>query len=347
MIIIRPINASDYDSLHQIAIESGHGFTSLPVSESLLKNKISRSEKSFESEVTKPGDQGYLFVMEDTETGEVVGTSGIEAAVGLDNPFYHYHLGKVVHSSSELKVHNSIDTLTLCNDLSGVTEICTLFLKEKARVNSNGRFLSRFRFLFIAEHVKRFSDQIIAEMRGVSNENGNSPFWQWLEENFFSIDFPTADYLTGIGNKVFIAELMPKYPIYVSLLSKAAQDAINNVHKNTAPALRLLESEGFTLSNYVDIFDGGPTISAQTRHIKTFSQSLRLQVKYSNKKEAEDEANSSMQQRHIICNSMTVDFRAIQIHATICDNERYVIIPESSAKHLLVEEDDWVRVIAN
>ncbi|MDQ7049279.1 MAG: arginine N-succinyltransferase [Enterobacterales bacterium] len=48
-------------------------------------------------------------------------------------------------------------------------------------------------------------------------------FWAWLEENFFSIDFPTADYLTGTGNKVFIAELMPKHPIYVSLLSNEAQ----------------------------------------------------------------------------------------------------------------------------
>ena len=68
----------------------------------------------------------------------------------------------------------------------------------------------------MAEFRERFADRVIAEMRGVSDEKGNSPFWQWLEEHFFSVDFPTADYLTGIGQKVFIAELMPKYPIYVS-----------------------------------------------------------------------------------------------------------------------------------
>jgi len=347
MIIVRPIQASDYDALYQIAVDSGHGFTSLPVNEDLLRNKINHSEDSFKTSPQQPGDQGYLFVMEDTESGEIVGTSGIEAAVGLDSPFYHYHLGKVVHSSSELKVHNSVETLTLCNDYTGVSEICTLFLKEKARVNSNGRFLSRFRFLFIAEHEQRFSDTIIAEMRGVSNTKGKSPFWQWLEEHFFSIDFPTADYLTGTGNKVFIAELMPKYPIYVSLLSKQAQEVINKVHQATEPALRLLESEGFCRSGYVDIFDAGPTISAQKQHIKTINQSRQLKVRISDEKTNTDNDSSSMQQKYIICNSKIEEFRALQASLTICDNDRYAIIPQTLAKHLLVNEGDTLRVIAN
>ena len=65
------------------------------VNEEILKKRIHRSEESFNFDVTEPGGQGYLFVMEDTQTGQVVGTTGIEAAVGIDNPFYHYHLGKV------------------------------------------------------------------------------------------------------------------------------------------------------------------------------------------------------------------------------------------------------------
>lgn len=230
MIIVRPIKKSDLAALHQIAIDSGHGFTSLPVNEELLQQRINHAEVSFAKEVTKAGNEGYLFVMEDTETGKVVGTSGVEAAVGLDDAFYHYHLGKVVHSSRELNIYNTVETLSLCNDYTGASEICTLFLSDSHRKNNNGRFLSRFRFLFIAEHKERFSDTIIAEMRGVSDDDGSSPFWNWLEEHFFSMDFPTADYLTGIGKKVFIAELMPKYPIYVNLLSKEAQEVIDKVH---------------------------------------------------------------------------------------------------------------------
>ena len=37
MMIIRPIEQSDYPSLFSIAEESGHGFTSLPVDEGLLR----------------------------------------------------------------------------------------------------------------------------------------------------------------------------------------------------------------------------------------------------------------------------------------------------------------------
>jgi arginine N-succinyltransferase len=338
MIIIRPIQASDYSGLHQIAIESGHGFTSLPVNEDLLKKRIIHSENSFAAKVEQPGDEGYLFVMEDTETGEVVGTSGIEAAVGLTDAFYHYHLGKVVHNSRELNIYNTVETLSLCNDYTGVTEICTLFLKEGFRQNNNGRFLSRFRFLFIAEHMERFADTVIAEMRGVSDENGRSPFWAWLEEHFFSIDFPTADYLTGIGKKVFIAELMPKYPIYVNLLSKDAQAVINKVHKNTVPAIRLLEAEGFRRAGYVDIFDAGPTVEARTDSIRAIRHSQRCQVKI---------GTASAEEKYIICNGKIAEFRATQSNALVNKEANEVILTQEVADALMVSTGDWVRLITN
>ncbi|MFT5756350.1 MAG: arginine N-succinyltransferase [Alteromonadaceae bacterium] len=338
MIIVRPIQKSDYDSLHRIAIESGHGFTSLPVNEALLKKRIHHAEESFNKTVTQPGNESYLFVMEDTETGDVVGTSGIEAAVGLDDAFYHYHLGKVVHSSRELNIYNTVETLSLCNDYTGATEICTLFLSESHRKNRNGRFLSRMRFLFLAEHVQRFSETVIAEMRGVSDDSGRSPFWDWLEEHFFSMDFPTADYLTGIGKKVFIAELMPKHPIYVNLLSTAAQQVINKVHKDTVPALRLLEAEGFSRRGYVDIFDGGPTVEAQKNAIKTVNQSKRCQVII---------GDVTTTEKYIICNTLISDFRAVQAPLLLRETANQVVITESIAQALAVSEGDWVRLIAN
>jgi arginine N-succinyltransferase len=338
MIIIRPIQASDYDALHRIAIESGHGFTSLPVNEDLLSKRIAHSETSFSKAVTKPGDEGYLFVMEDTETGTVVGTSGIEAAVGLEDAFYHYHLGKVVHNSRELGIYNTVETLSLCNDYTGATEICTLFLSETHRKNNNGRFLSRFRFMFIAEHDARFADTVIAEMRGVSDEKGESPFWQWLEEHFFSMDFPTADYLTGIGKKVFIAELMPKYPIYVNLLSKEAQKVINKVHDKTVPALRLLEAEGFARKGYVDIFDGGPTVEANRDSIRTIVDSQKHQVIIGDV----DEQNN-----FIVCNTKVKEFRATQTNISVRETANQVVISQAVAEALLVSEGDWVRIVAN
>jgi len=343
MIIIRPIQESDYDSLHRMAVESGHGFTSLPVNEKLLKKRISHAEVSFHKSVTTPGNEGYLFVMEDTSTGEVVGTTGIEAAVGLEDAFYHYHLGKVVHNSRELNIYNTVKTLSLCNDYTGATEICTLFLSESHRKNGNGRFLSRCRFLYIAEHAERFTDTVIAEMRGISDKNGRSPFWQWLEEHFFSMDFPTVDYLTGIGKKVFIAELMPKHPIYVSLLSKEAQQVINKVHDKTVPALKLLEAEGFARRGYVDIFDGGPTVEVERSSIKTVRESNKYQVIIGDV----NSANSSAPNKYLICNTQVAAFRATQAPLLLRQTANQVVISPAVAKALHVSTDDWVRVVAS
>jgi len=338
MIIVRPIKKDDLKSLYQIAVDSGHGFTSLPVNEQLLQQRINKAEESFAKDVSQPGNEGYLFVMEDTETGAVVGTSGIEAAVGLDDAFYHYHLGKVVHSSRELNIYNTVETLSLCNDYTGASEICTLFLSDSHRKNNNGRFLSRFRFLFIAEHQERFSDTIIAEMRGISDDDGSSPFWNWLEEHFFSMDFPTADYLTGIGKKVFIAELMPKYPIYVNLLSKEAQYVIDKVHPKTVPALRLLEAEGFARRGYVDIFDGGPTVESHVSNIRTVNHSKRCQVIIGEVQSTDN---------YIICNSEVGNFRATQAPLSLRETANQVVISQEVASALMVNEGDWVRLVAN
>lgn len=336
MKFIRPIEQRDYPALHDIAVESGIGFTSLPVNEGLLRSKIDKAEAAFVSQVDEPGNQSYLFVMEDSETGEVVGTSGVEATVGLDDAFYHYHCGQVVHASRELNIHNTVDILTLCNDYTGVSEICTLFLKEDARQGCNGRLLSKFRFLFMMEHKQRFSETVIAEMRGVSNEKGESPFWQWLDEHFFSMDFPTADYLTGIGDKVFIAELMPKYPIYVSLLSPEAQAVIGQVHDKTRPALKLLEQEGFSCRGYVDIFDAGPTVEANLQHIRTAAVSRRMAVKI-------DDQRASQADLYYVINTKIQDFRAIATQLSLDEDKQLAVISASAADILGVKEGDFIR----
>ena len=332
MMVIRPIRHSDFDSLHQCAVESGIGFTSLPVNDELLAKKIARSTQSFSKQVSKPGPESYLFAMVDTANDIMMGTCGIEAAVGMEDAFYHYHQGKVVHASRELNIYNTIDTLTCCNDYTGVSEICTLFLREQARQGNNGRFLSKVRFLFMAEHTERFSETVIAEMRGVSDENGSSPFWQWLEEHFFSMDFPTADYLTGIGQKGFIAELMPKYPIYVSLLSKEAQAVIGQVHEKTKPALKLLRNEGFSCRGYVDIFDAGPTVEAELHHIRTAQQSRKLPVRI---------GKPTATHQQIIINTHIADFRAVVETADVFNDT--ILISAEAASALHVTNGELVR----
>jgi len=130
----------------------------------------------------------------------------------------------------------------------------------------------------MAQFPGRFAARVVAEMRGVSDEHGRSPFWEGLGRHFFSIDYDRAEHIVGIGNKAFIAELMPKHPIYTVLLSAEAQAVMGKVHPQTAPALHLLEQEGFRHQGYIDIFDGGPTVEAPLMDIRSIRRSRLLRV---------------------------------------------------------------------
>ncbi|MCX2581823.1 arginine N-succinyltransferase, partial [Klebsiella pneumoniae] len=89
----------------------------------------------------------------------------------------------------------SLPTLFLSNDRTGSSELCTLFLDQERRENQNGKFLSKIRLMFIAAFKQYFEKKLIAEMRGYSDENGCSPFWDAIGHHFFNMDFSTADYL--------------------------------------------------------------------------------------------------------------------------------------------------------
>jgi arginine N-succinyltransferase len=130
--------------------------------------------------------------------------------------------------------------------------------------------------LFIAEFPQLFGKKIIAEMRGMSDENGRSPFWESLGRHFFKMEFSQADYLTGVGNKAFIAELMPKFPLYSCFLSEDARSVIGQVHADTEPALTMLKAEGFSYQGYVDIFDAGPAVECETAKIRAVRDSQPL-----------------------------------------------------------------------
>lgn len=269
MMLIRPIHSKDLDALIKLAAEAGVGMTTLPSNRLILEEKIETSCRGFANYYQEPQDESYLFVLEETDTHQVLGTAGIMVSVGEGKPFYSYKLSTLVHSSEALKIHKTIKTLHLVNDYQEVSEICTLFLTEAYRKNSNGKLLSRSRFLFMAEFPQRFTQTVIAEMRGVQNEAGRSPFWRNLGRHFFDMDFSKADYLTASGNKQFISDLVPRYPIYVPLLPEEAQTVIGVVHEATKPALKMLEKEGFQFEGYIDIFDAGPTMQANRDQILT------------------------------------------------------------------------------
>ncbi|MBD9632716.1 arginine N-succinyltransferase [Pseudomonas sp. PDM19] len=272
--IVRPVTSADLPALFDLARSTGTGLTTLPANEQRLQHRVSWAEKAFRGEAER-ADADYLFVLENDE-GKVVGISAVAGAVGLREPWYNYRVGLTVSASQELGIHREIPTLFLANDLTGQSELCSLFLHADHRAGLNGRLLSKARFLFIAEFRELFGDKVIAEMRGMSDAAGRSPFWESLGRHFFKMEFSQADYLTGVGNKAFIAELMPKFPLYTCFLSEEARSVIGRVHSDTEPALAMLKAEGFSYQGYVDIFDAGPAIEAPTEKVRAIADSQNL-----------------------------------------------------------------------
>jgi arginine N-succinyltransferase len=274
--LVRSIRPDDLSTLMQLAASVGVGVTTLPANEERLSRRIAASvaaQSAPADAAPEEADSSFVFAMEDTSTGKVVGICGIEGAVGLNEPWYNYRTGVSVRASSEIGVYRKLDTLFLCNDLTGSAELCSLFLHPDWRRDNNGSLLSKSRFLFMAEFPARFNHRVIAELRGVSDEQGASPFWESLGRHFFKMDFSQADYLTGIGQKSFIAELMPQHPVYTTFLSEAAREVIGEVHDGTRPARSMLEAEGFRYNGYVDIFDAGPTVECALGDIRAVRKS--------------------------------------------------------------------------
>lgn len=335
MMLFRSAQSADIDAIFDLAVQSGIGMTTLPKNKDLLKKRLEWSTQSYQKQVSTPADEYYLFVLEDTNQRKIVGTSALEAKTGHETPFYSYKISKRTRICHSLNIRSDYEVLSLVNDNQGRGELCTLFLNPEYRKDNNGLLLSKARFLFLAQHSDRFSPIIIAEMRGISDDKGESPFWNNIGAHFFQMPFAEADRLTLATNKQFIADLMPRNPIYIKLLSQEAQDVIGKPHASTIPAMNILLNEGFRFSHYVDIFDAGPTIESPLKDIKTVKSSQVMTIK-----NISDEVSST---NYLLGNTL-MDFRATIHFALLNEEDRTCIISKDTAELLKVKRGDPIRI---
>ena len=269
---VRPATGEDFRAIYQMAKLTGGGFTNLPADRETLVAKLERSERSFGRDEDRQEGDLYVFVLEDPKAGVIRGTCQVFGQVGVVQPFYSYHLSTLTQSSPELGKTFRNQMLSLTTDLEGASEVGGLFLHPHLRAGGWGALLARSRYLFMKLHRARFGERTLAELRGVMDEAGNAPFWDGLAGRFFGMTFPEADEFNAVHGTRFIADLMPKTPIYVDLLADSAKAVMGQPHPSGRAALRMLEQEGFTFDRYIDIFDGGPTVTAPTDQIRTIRE---------------------------------------------------------------------------
>jgi arginine N-succinyltransferase len=338
--IIRPANASDLQPIYEMAKRTGGGFTNLPPDKPALQAKLEKSDAAFARSDDILSNDLFVFVLENTRTQEVRGTCQIFSQVGLKWPFYSYRLGTLTQHSVELDRTFRAKMLTLSTDLEGSTEVGGLFLHPAERSGGLGMLIARSRYLFIGMHRSRFAERTLAELRGVIDEAGMSPFWDGIAGRFFGMNFQDADEFNAARGNQFIADLMPKHPIYTAMLPETARAVIGVPHPTGRAAMRMLENEGFEWEKYVDIFDGGPTMSVKTDAIRSVSEAISSKVTAISDTLGEHKAGEKM----LIAHGSLFDFRAA--YGWTEKSAGGVILDPASAAALRVGLGDVVTHIA-
>ncbi|ATE67305.1 arginine N-succinyltransferase [Rhizorhabdus dicambivorans] len=275
MLVVRPAGPSDLGSLMELAVLSGRGFTSLPEDETTLLDRLTLSEASFTGAIA-PREAWYTLMLEDMETGRIEGLCGVRAAVGVSRPHFSFRVMTLAQFSSAIGTRFDHQALVLVNECAGWTEVGSLYLRPERRSGGAGSLLARSRYMLIGVDRPRFSETVMAELRGYFSPDGTCPFWEGVASKFFRLPFDEADHMVMSTDGQFILDLAPRHPIYVELIPDAAHQAIGKVHVEGEAARAMLENEGFRGSGLVDIFDGGPTYSVPRDSITTIQRTVAL-----------------------------------------------------------------------
>jgi len=294
MFLIRQATSNDLGIMLKLA-KMVH-FINLPPDRDVIADRIRNSRRSFEAAnrggEPDPAQNGsahrgeksaagrsdlFMFVLEDTETGNAIGTSTIIAEMGTPgNPNVSFQLMRREFFSSDLQVGATHVTARLILDENGPTEIGGLILApsyrgHKARL---GMQLSLVRFHYIALHRDRFKDRLLAEMMAPLTADGGNTLWEYLGRRFINLSYSEADRFCA-HSREFMTALLPREELYLTFLPPEARALIGQVGRETVPARRMLERLGFAYHDRIDPFDGGPHLEAATEDVSIIKDTYR------------------------------------------------------------------------
>lgn len=348
MFLIREAQPDDADMLLKLA-KTSH-FVNLPPAKDIIEDKIAKSRESLEHLAGRQRSRHrrttdafdgpiFMFSIEDTETGHCLGTSMVISRMGgPGHPNVAFKLDKRDFFSSELHIGTSTQTIQLELDESGPTEIGGLILSPAFRRHPSrvGKQLSMVRFHFIGLHRSLFAPKLLAEMMAPITADGHSPFWEYVGRRFINLTYEEA-YRFSQRSRDFMFELLPREPIYISLLPPEARRVIGAVGPDTIPAVKLLESLGFTYNGKIDPFDGGPHLEAPTNAVPLVRDSALTNFAGT--------CSATRAKHHGFVSHLSADgrFRALHTsYASIPDGG--ICLPKPAAETLLLDQGDPIGV---
>ncbi|AKU92309.1 arginine N-succinyltransferase [Vulgatibacter incomptus] len=277
MHLLRDVAPSDLPGLKRLA--EVLNTVNLPNDEEALQSIIDKSVRSFGGRIRDPLQREYLFVLEETRTGRLVGTSMVIAQHGtFEAPHVFFEVSQRQSYSSTIERHFQHTVLSIAYHYEGPTEIGGLVVDPELRgQNKPGKQLSYVRFLFIGMHRPWFRDHVLAELLPPLLPDGRSLLWETLGKKFTGLSYMEADRLSR-QNKEFIKELFPQSDIYATLFPERVQKVIGRVGPNTEGVKKMLERIGFRYMERIDPFDGGPHFEARTSDVSLIRSLRRCKV---------------------------------------------------------------------
>jgi len=338
MFVVRPVELTDIDALETMAAVTMPGVHTLPKTREKIAASVERSIASFAAHVDIPSEESYLFVLEQTATGAIVGTAAIFASAGSNGTYFSFRNDVIQQVSRDLNISHSVHALTLCSELTAYSQLSGFYLTNRSGAGHEAGLLSRARLLFAVLAPHRFGDRFFVPLAGVTDKQGQSPFWEALGRKFFQMDFLDAErVIGGARNRTLIVELMPHYPVYVPLLPGDAQAVMGQIHSDGELAFSLLTDEGFEADDYIDIFDGGPILQAHKHALRTFGASMVRSV-------VSAEAGKSAEPlvTYAVAASNEQNFRAVTVACPAAETGDTVSLPRDVQDVLMVAPGDNV-----
>lgn len=276
--MIRRAQMGDIGGLHRLAVLLNS--TNLPDEPSGIEEILLHSCLSFDQKIQNPLERLYLFVLEDRDTHQVIGSSQIIARHGTwELPHIYFQIENLKCHSETLNQTLEHKVLKLGFNSEGMTEIGGLILDPNYRhvPQRLGRALSLVRFWFIQQNKALFKEKLLAELLPPFDSQGQSSLWEGLGQHFMNLSYREADHLSR-KQKEFIETLFPEGPIYISLLSAEAQAVIGQIGEGSKPAAHMLSKLGFQFEGRVDPFDGGPHFEMCTQDLPQISMDFGVQL---------------------------------------------------------------------
>ncbi|MGZ6124274.1 MAG: arginine N-succinyltransferase [Myxococcales bacterium] len=344
MYLIRDAHKSDLPGLRKLA--SVLNTVNLPDDERELSSILEKSARSFDGRIRDAFDREYLFVMEETRTGKVMGSSLIISQHGTrDAPHIFFDVYEKEHYSHSVDRHFRHRVLSIGYNFEGPTEIGGLVVDPQFRGQGKpGKQLSYVRFLYVAMHRSRFRDRILVELLPRLEEDGRSPLWEALGRKFTGLSYQEADRLSR-ENKEFIQQLFPPGEIYATIFSQKIQDAIGEVGPESVGARNMLTRIGFRYDERIDPFDGGPHYSAPTELIEPIRRFRRAKLSAERLAGSAEAAPPDVEERLVALERTQGRNRFRAVRALCAFHDAEVQVPGDAAEALGAEDGDRVHTI--